>query len=270
MKKNRSFTLVYYALFGMALLFSSVGLGIYAGHLQKDFIPSSADTSATNVTDTAEHSDHGTSNSADTAQDLGLLMIDPGHGGEDGGAVSDSGVLEKDLNLAVSDDVAHLCLMFGIPYSTTRNDDRMLYDYYSEYTDYTGKKKSLDLKNRLRLTNESGSALLLSVHMNKFTDSRPSGLQMYYSVNSADSEAIAGSIQNFASSHIQKDNDRQAKEATSSIYLLYNIDIPAVLAECGFLSNPEETGRLTTPTYRSSLAVSLFIPCAEYLVRCGT
>ena len=269
MKPRRSLTVVYYALFSIALFLSSVGLGIYAGHFEKEALSPSACAAVNNTGKVDELSENGTGSDIGNVKIQNLLMIDPGHGGEDGGATSESGVLEKDLNLAVSDDIAHLCLLFGIPYGTTRDDDRMLYDHYSEFEDYTGKKKSLDLKNRLRLSNESNAALLLSIHMNKFADSRSKGLQVYYSPNTDDSEAIAESIQSFVCSHIQKDNHRKAKAATSSIYLLYSIETPAVLAECGFLSNPEETNALTSPTYRSSLAVSIFIPCAEYLVRVG-
>ena len=94
-------------------------------------------------------------------------MQDPSHGGEDGGAVGDGGVTEKELNLAVSENIADLSMLFGVPYSMTRDCDKLLYDKYGELTDYTGKKKSLDLKNRLRSAEEEGAEVFLSIHMNK-------------------------------------------------------------------------------------------------------
>lgn len=196
-----------------------------------------------------------------------LLMIDAGHGGEDGGAVSDGGVYEKDLNLAVSENIADLSMLFGQPYSMTRDSDKLLYDKYSELTDYTGKKKSLDLKNRLRSADEENADVFLSIHMNKFTSPASMGLQVYYSPNNEGSRVLAEAITAYNKAHLQKDNERETKAATSSIYLLHRLQIPAVLVECGFLSNPDETARLQTETYRASLACTVFTPVLEYCTR---
>ena len=196
-----------------------------------------------------------------------LLMIDAGHGGEDGGAVSDGGVYEKDLNLAVSENIADLSMLFGQPYSMTRDSDKLLYDKYSELTDYTGKKKSLDLKNRLRSAEEEKADVFLSIHMNKFTSPASMGLQVYYSPNNEGSRVIAEAITAYNKAHLQKDNERETKAANSSIYLLHRLQIPAVLVECGFLSNPDETARLQTETYRASLACTVFTPVLEYCTR---
>jgi len=196
-----------------------------------------------------------------------LLMIDAGHGGEDGGAISESGVYEKDLNLLVADTTAHYCLMFGVPYKMTREDDRMLYDKYEDLSDYTGKKKALDLKNRLKYAKESGASLLLSVHMNKFTSENVTGLQVYYSPSASDGESLASSIHSYVAAHIQPDNDRAAKRADSSIYLLNRAEMPALLVEYGFLSNPMECRMLCDTSYRASLSASVFIPVLEYFIR---
>lgn len=259
-----------YAIFALVLMSSAVFIGVYAGI---DFGRDNAagDNVAaiqTDASDTGEgESESDTSSKDEEPKATRLIMLDAGHGGEDGGAESASGVLEKDLNLALTDDLAHLCLLFGLPYETTRDDDRLLYDYYSDLTDYTGKKKSLDLKNRLKMTNGASASVFVSIHMNKFTDPVYSGLQVYYSPNNADSETLAGSIQSYVSTHLQKTNDRKTKPAGSSIYLLKHLEIPSVLVECGFLSNYEEAEKLSSKSYRGALAATIFTPLCEYTIR---
>lgn len=198
-----------------------------------------------------------------------ILMIDAGHGGEDGGAVGVDGTLEKELNLAVSENVADLALLFGVEYRMTRTDDSLLYGKYNELTNYTGRKKALDLKNRLRFSEEEAADVFLSIHMNKFTSPVYKGLQVYYSPNTDDSRVLAEALRNYNTAHLQKDNDREVKSATSSIYLLHRLQIPAVLVECGFISNPEECSLLKTAPYRASLSCTLIVPLLEYSVRCS-
>ncbi len=180
------------------------------------------------------------------------IVIDAGHGGEDGGCVSDSGVLEKELNLHVGSKVAELLNAMGYNTIMTRSEDKMLYDMYGD--DYTGKKKTYDLKNRLRFTRENEADMLVSIHMNKFPQSKYSGLQVYYSKNHTESETLAESIQSFNNTYLQKDNERVIKEAGSNIYLLDRAEMPAVLVECGFLSNSAETERLCDDGYRKELS----------------
>ena len=254
--KNRLVSVVGYLLFSIAFMGASVMIAAYAERMNslagKEQYTSSAEIAAL-------PSDVTLSEKQDR-----VIVIDPGHGGEDGGATSPSGLLEKDLNLSVSASIADMCMLFGVPYKMTRYDDRLLYDMYSERSDYTGHKKSLDLANRLRFTEESDSALFVGIHMNKFTDPRYSGLQVYYSPNTDDSHAIAEVIQNYVKFHLQPDNERNVKAASSAIYLLKRLTVPAVLVECGFLSNPDEASRLATPKYRSELAATIFVPLLEY------
>lgn len=217
---------------------------------------------------------HGTKESSVRAADTSLdnavarpLMIDAGHGGEDGGAVGVNGVLEKELNLFVAEGTAGLALLLGIPYSMTRTEDAMLYDKYGELDSYGGKKKSLDLKNRLRTAEDADALVFLSIHMNKFTSPAYSGLQVYYSPNTEDGRILAESVQSYARAHLQRDNSRQAKPADSAIYLLHRLKMPAILVECGFLSSPSECALLSEQPYRASLACTVFVPVAEYFVR---
>ncbi len=181
-----------------------------------------------------------------------VFVIDPGHGGEDGGSSSGE-VLEKDLNLEVSRDVFYLCELFGVPAKITREDDRALYDLYGELEDYSGKKKAYDLKSRVRFAKEEGD-VYVGIHMNKFPVAKYRGLQVYYSPNDAASEEFAQMIQASAREHIDPENDREIKRAGSSIYVLDRLEIPAVLVECGFISCPEELALLLDPGYRLKVA----------------
>ena len=143
------------------------------------------------------------------------------------------------------------------PVVVTRETDTLLYDMYGDLTDYKGHKKTYDLRNRLRFTQEAGAEYLVSIHMNKFTDSRYSGLQVYYSPNTGESVAMADRIQGYTEKYLQTDNDRLTKKAGSAIYLLNRSEIPAVLVECGFLSNSEEAASLCDPVYRRKLSVCI-------------
>lgn len=196
------------------------------------------------------------------------VIIDPGHGGEDGGAVGADGTLEKNLNLAVSENVRDIFTLFGIPVEMTRSGDHMLYDYYNDLDDYTGKMKTYDLKNRLKIAESSGAELFLSIHMNKFTDPQYSGLQVYFSPNHAESSPFASMIREYAKNYLQPHNNREIKKATSSIYILHRITMPAVLVECGFLSNKAECALLNTAEYRLRTASVIASAGMEWLV-CG-
>ena len=192
-----------------------------------------------------------------------VIVLDPGHGGEDGGASGADGTVEKNLNLTVANAVAEILTAAGYDVRLTRTEDRLLYDLYGDLTDYTGHKKTYDLRNRLRFTKEAEASLLVSIHMNKFSDPQYSGLQVYYSTARPESQTAASAVQNYAKLYLQKDNDRQIKKATSSIYLLARSECPAILIECGFLSNEEELSRLTDPLYQRKLALTIACAIAE-------
>lgn len=271
-KKTMSavFCALCFTLFGFVLLSLSLGMLDLRSLviLEKSNVPAAAkfesDASIPENTETPD--DDSPIRFASTP----IILIDAGHGGEDGGASSADGLLEKDLNLSLSRNVASLCLMFGIPYEMTRDEDTLLYDRYGELENYDGRKKSLDLKNRLRMAEELDTVLFLSIHMNKFPSESVKGFQVYYSTNAPDSRPLAESVQSFVKSHIQPYNERVPKAADSSIYLLKNINVTAILTECGFLSNSDEAASLNTPSYRAKLAASIFVPVAEYFVRCST
>lgn len=187
-----------------------------------------------------------------------VIVIDAGHGGEDAGAIAQDGSLEKDLNLKIAKCIQALCEINGNSAIMTREDDRLLYDYYGELDDYTGKKKIYDLKNRVKIANEQHDAIFVSIHMNKFSSGKYSGTQIYFSPNNPSSEMLARTLQNSTRTYLQPSNNRQIKRADSSIYVLNSLDCPAVLIECGFLSNEDELGRLKDEKYQASLALVIF------------
>ena len=195
------------------------------------------------------------------------VVIDPGHGGEDAGC-SAGEVLEKDLNLSVSNDLYDLFSLFGIPVKMTRRDDVLLYDMYDDLEDYKGKKKIFDLKNRVRFAREE-DGIYLGIHMNKFPESSVRGVQVYYSPNDEGSEKLADAIRGGVSDGLGAVNAREIKKAGSSIFVLKELTSPAVLVECGFLSNPEDLALLSDAEYRKKLAVCIFSSAAscEYGVR---
>lgn len=207
----------------------------------------------------------GTSAEDAAAPSRPIIVIDAGHGGEDGGASGEDGTKEKDLNLLVAQSLADILTAAGYDVRMTRTDDRLLYDLYGDLTDYKGHKKTYDLRNRLRFTEEAGADLLLSIHMNKFPQPQYSGLQVYYSPTAPESRTVAEVIRNYTKLYLQPENERETKAATSSIYLLHRIQRPAVMVECGFLSNEEELSRLKDEIYRRQLALVIACAAAECL-----
>ena len=195
-----------------------------------------------------------------------IVIFDPGHGGEDGGAVAFDGTAEKDLNLDFAKCADSLCGLLGIDSVLTRNSDELLYDKYDDLEDYTGKKKVFDLKNRLKFTESYGDkTIFVGIHMNKFSDARYSGTQIYYSPNSESSRVFAESMQNKIRDTLQPENERKIKRAGSSIFLLNRLRTTAILAECGFLSNEAETSRLKSTEYKKEFSLTTAVVLGEFI-----
>ncbi len=194
------------------------------------------------------------------------IIIDAGHGGEDGGAVGKNGVYEKDLNLKIALELKAMLDAKGIPTRLTRTDDTLLYD---RNVDYQGRKKALDMAARLAIVEEYENAVFVSIHMNSFPQSQYSGIQVYYSENNSKSLTLARLLQSFSVTNLQPDNTRKVKPSSGSIYLLEKIEHPAVLIECGFLSNDEECRLLCTDEYRSRLCMTLCSALINYFDSCG-
>ena len=190
------------------------------------------------------------------------VIIDAGHGGEDGGASSKAGLVEKDVNLEIAFLLRDALEKNGINVQLTREDDRLLYDRNSNYR---GRKKKLDLAARLAVADSTPDAIFVSIHMNSFADPRYSGLQVWYSLNNSDSLPLAELIRKNNQEILQRNNTRTTKAATSAINILHNAKCPAVLVECGFLSNVEEAALFETDEYREKVAQMLCASITEFL-----
>lgn len=191
------------------------------------------------------------------------VILDAGHGGEDGGAVgkvNGRDICEKELNLSIAWLLRDLLAADNVNVIMTREQDVLL---YNRNTDYEGRKKALDLAARLAIGQTTENALFVSIHMNAFPQTQYHGLQVYYSPNHPLSQTLAEDMQTRVCEQLQSDNHRKIKRAGSDIYLLEHLDCPAVLVECGFLSNPEECAQLTDPVYRRQIAFLLFCSIRE-------
>ena len=189
------------------------------------------------------------------------IIIDAGHGGFDGGAVASDGTVEKDINLSISLKLYEMLKLFGYDVIMTRTTD--------DATDNTesniiSERKKSDLKERLKIINNTKDGVFVSVHLNKFTTSTAIGAQVFYSPNNPKSVNLGQKIQTSVVSLIQKDNARTVKKGNKNTYLLYNAQIPAVIVECGFLSNSNELLLLKDIDYQSKMAFAIFCGIQEY------
>lgn len=190
------------------------------------------------------------------------VIIDAGHGGEDGGASSAAGLVEKDVNLDIAQKLADMLRASGINVVMTRNEDKLLYD---RNVDFHGRKKKLDMAARLNVMQKTENAVFVSIHMNSYTSPVYSGLQVWYSQNSSDSEVLASIIQSNNQAYLQPDNTRKTKGATSAIFLLNEATCPAVLVECGFLSNANEAAKFEDEKHRQRVALLLCSSILDFL-----
>ncbi len=189
------------------------------------------------------------------------VIIDAGHGGEDGGAVGVDGSLEKHLNLTIATKLEEMLLASGVKTRLTRDEDILLYDRNS---DYQGHKKSQDMATRIAISKEYENAIFISIHMNSFPQEKYRGLQVYYSENSPLSQELAATVQTLTVKNLQPENTRQIKPSGVNIYLLRKITHPAILIECGFLSNSEECALLGTEEYQNRLCLVIYTAILEY------
>ncbi len=201
------------------------------------------------------------SNSLSQNNNLPLIIVDPGHGGEDGGTSSAEGVIEKDINLSISNKIDILLTLCGYDTLMTRNEDKLIYDGAPSTM---RSKKSADIKKRMAIIESNPESVFLSIHQNYFTQSKYSGAQVFYSANNAESKIIADSIQDSIRDNIQKVNQRKTKKSGKEIYLLYHAKSPAVMVECGFMSNFEEARLLNEEEYQIKMSVAIIDGLNDY------
>ena len=189
-----------------------------------------------------------------------VIVLDAGHGEPDGGAVGTTGAKEQELNLKIALLTQEFLEQSGMKVIMTRTDDEGIQD--------SGKtvrqKKRSDMSNREKLMNQSDADLFVSVHMNKFTDPKYSGPQVFYSLNGEQSEKMAKLLQEELIRVLEPEMHREVKQATGDIYLLKKAKVPAVLVECGFLSNREEEQKLLSEDYQKKTAWAIYASVVKY------
>jgi len=187
------------------------------------------------------------------------IIIDAGHGGVDGGATSCTGKLESGLNLEIALRLNDLFHLLGYETKMIRTSDISIHTKGQTIA----QKKVSDLKERVKICNETENAVLISIHQNTFTDSRYSGAQVFYS-NQEESRQLAEILQTHFRKTLNPGSNRQIKKG-SGIYLMEHISCTGVLIECGFLSNPEEEAKLRSDAYQKKLCTVIAATVSNFL-----
>ena len=189
------------------------------------------------------------------------LIIDAGHGGEDGGAVSLTGVPESGLNLAIALKLEQIMGLYGVSPMMLRTEDVALYD---AGTQGIKEKKASDLRNRVKRVEAVENATLISILQNTFPESKYHGAQVFYA-NEASSLPLAQLLQDNLRSALDPSNSRVPMKIPDSVYLMNHITCRAVLVECGFLSNAEEAKLLASRDYQKKIAFTVFLSTLDFL-----
>lgn len=187
------------------------------------------------------------------------VIIDAGHGEPDGGAVAPDGTCEEKINLEISKKLSAILEEKCYNVIMTRENNEGIHTSGNSVKE----KKLSDMHNREKLMNSSGADIFVSIHMNKFSDPKVFGAQVFYSSNGEESASLAEHIQSELLL-LDKNNKRVSKAAENAIYLMKCASIPAVIVECGFLSNPEECEKLKTDAYKTAVANAICTGIENY------
>lgn len=191
-----------------------------------------------------------------------VIIVDAGHGGEDGGTQSSAGVLEKHLNLEISLKLGTLLKLMGYRVVYTRTEDKL---QYGDAAKAQRQKKVSDIHYRMNFMQVYPDAVFLSVHQNYYVSSKYYGAQVFYSTNNEHSKVIAENIQRSIVELIQPENTRQVKPSGTGVYLLYHATVPAVMVECGFLSNSGEALLLCDSEYQKKMCLAISAGLEKYI-----
>ena len=178
-----------------------------------------------------------------------VIVIDSGHGGDDPGKIGINQAKEKDVNLKIAKKVKKRLKKEGWKVVMTREEDVMLGDAQK------GNRKIHDMKARVELINKTMPAMAVSIHQNSYQEAEIHGAQVFYYSHSQDGKRMAETIQR-ALLMADEENTRQAK-ANDTYYLLKRTEVPTIIVECGFLSNPQEAEKLTEDGYQKKLAQAI-------------
>ena len=186
------------------------------------------------------------------------IVVDAGHGGDDPGKIGINDALEKDINLQIALKLQKILEQNNIKVVMTRNTDAGL------YSEGATNKKAEDMQKRCKIIEDSNALFTVSIHQNSYVSGESRGAQVFYYKQSAEGKKLAGIIQRHIVNEADTTNKRVEK-ADSTYYLLLHTNVPAVIVECGFLSNPEEAGRLNSDSYQQKIAGSIYNGLMEYL-----
>lgn len=188
------------------------------------------------------------------------LVLDAGHGGEDGGAISITGVSESQINLAVTLKLDQLLGLYGLSPVVLREEDRSLHD---DTAKTIREKKVSDLHNRVSTIESIENALVVSIHQNTFSNPVYHGAQVFFRAGE-ESRELADAVQNALREALEPENRRKAAKIPDSVYLMKHITCPAILVECGFLSNAAEEAKLRSGGYQTQLSLCLVSGILRY------
>ena len=187
------------------------------------------------------------------------IVLDAGHGGEDGGATSCTGVLESGINLEITLRLEDLLHLLGRETRMIRTSDISVYTKGGTIA----QKKMSDLKERVRIVNTTPRAMLISIHQNNFSDNRYSGAQVFYA-DTQGSDFLAKQLQSKLIESLNKSSNRECKRC-DGVYLMEHITCPGILVECGFLSNPAEEAKLRSIEYQRKLCCVIAATVSSFL-----
>lgn len=188
------------------------------------------------------------------------IIVDAGHGVPDEGAESSQGTTEAQTNLAIALKLQNLLEASGCTVILTRSDENAIYDIDSKTL---RQKKISDIRNRVKIGNESQADIFVSIHLNKIPQQQYSGWQCFYKDGNEQGHKLAVSIQENLNSAIQKENNRVA-HTIDNVYIIKHVEIPTTIVECGFLSNPEEEKQLLDDEYQNKLAWGIYNGIINY------
>lgn len=187
-----------------------------------------------------------------------VVLIDAGHGAVDSGKVGENGALEKDINLAIANRLYEYLCQSDMKAVRTRPEDDSLYDASAV------NKKMADMKIRCQMAQEYQADIAVSIHQNSFSDASVCGPQLFYYAGSAEGEKLAVCLQESFDGVVGAENNTRVPKSNTEYYLLIHMPCPVVIAECGFLSNPQEAELLQQEDYQDRIAWNLFCGILRY------
>lgn len=210
--------------------------------------------------ETKENGQHKTMETTASPVSGKTVVLDAGHGVPDEGAQSSNGTTEAETNLKIALKVQNLLEQSGCNVILTRSDENAIYDLDSNTLK---QKKISDIRNRVKIGNESSADIFVSIHLNKIPQSQYYGWQCFYKPNNEQSTKLAKQLQENLNKSIQKENKRVAMKL-DTVYIMKHVEIPISIVECGFLSNPEEEKQLLDDSYQNKLAWGIYNGIQEY------